>query len=84
MPAIERYSCTHYYWDELDRAYELEGIWTFYNNYPEMPDDWELNKLSVEDQERGSPDINVEPGSDVWRQIERSGISYERMMAYYD
>lgn len=67
------YYGTHWYWDAEDREYTLCATWFFEKNYPEMPDQWILMNLEVEDQEPGTPDLDVSEGSDVWRGVEKDG-----------
>jgi len=67
------YYGTHYYWDSEEREYTLCATWFYEKNYPEMPDLWILKNLEVEDQEPGSPDLDVSKGSNVWCDVEKDG-----------
>lgn len=67
------YYGTHWYWDSEDREYTLCATWFYEKNYPEMPDNWILNNLEVEDQEPGSPDLDVSKNSHVWLDVEKDG-----------
>lgn len=77
------YTCTHYYWDEMDREYTIEGTWNFERNYPDMPNHWHLEELEIIEQERNAPDICIDPKSDVWLHIERGGVDEERIKEVY-
>lgn len=63
------YYGTHWYWDADDNEYELCAIWYFEQNYPEMPDSWELKTLEVEE----GGELDVTKGSAVWNKVEKDG-----------
>lgn len=67
------YFGTHWYWDEEDREYTLCATWFFEKNYPEMPDNWILQSIEVEDQEPGSPELDLMKGGNVWNAVEQDG-----------
>jgi hypothetical protein len=67
------YYGTHWFWDSEDREYTLCAKWFFEKNYPEMPDQWILLDLEVEDQEPSAPDLDVSENSNVWRGVEKDG-----------
>lgn len=68
-----QYFGTHWYWDEEDREYILCATWLFEKNYPEMPDYWFLQELEVENQEPGSPELDLMKGGNVWNAIVEEG-----------
>mgnify|MGYP003627392536 FL=1 len=65
------YNSDHYYWDEMEREYTLEATWLYENNGNDEPSLWYLLEIEIVEQERGSPEINVATGSDVWHHILR-------------
>ena len=74
------YYGTHWYWDSEDHEYTLCATWFFEKNYPEMPDNWILMDLEVEDYSQSLPQGLVEEvkwmcGKDreIWRYVEKEG-----------
>jgi hypothetical protein len=75
------YYCTHYFWDDEDREYILCATWFFEKNYPTEPNLWHLTALEVEEQEPGSPDLDVTilGKYNVWLYVENEGPSFENL-----
>ena len=67
------YYGTHWFWDSEDREYTLCAKWFFEKNYPEMPDQWILLDLEVEDQEPSAPDLDISENSHVWVSVLEDG-----------
>lgn len=65
------YKCTHWHYDEDDNQYELEALWLFEMNYPEMPDQWVL--LGVELVEPCGVELDTSENSPVWNAVEKEG-----------
>ena len=42
------YYGTHWWWDDNDREYTICATWRFWQNYPDMPDEWELLEWEIE------------------------------------
>jgi len=80
------YTYDHYYWDEMDREYTIQGTWNFERNYPDSPDLWVLESLEIIEQERNAPDICIDERSDVWLHIQRSGVDeqFVKKVEYYE
>jgi hypothetical protein len=69
-----QYYGTHWYWDEEDREYIICATWFYEKNYPEMPDYVTLEEIEVEDQEPGSPDLDLSVGGPVWKSVYNDGM----------
>lgn len=72
MSDVEYYG-THWFWDSEEREYTLTAKWLFERNYPEMPDQWILLDLEVEDQEPSAPDLDVSKNNHVWASVLKDG-----------
>jgi len=78
------YFGTHYWWDEEDNEFILCATWQFEKNYPDMPDQWHLEDLEVEDYSQSLPQGLVEEvkwmcGNDreIWRHVEKEGPPFQ-------
>lgn len=69
--ANDAYKCTHWHYDEDDNQYELEALWVFERNYPEMPDQWVLVGVELVNPEGVT--LDVTENSPVWIEIEKEG-----------
>jgi hypothetical protein len=69
--ANDTYKCTHWHWDEDDNEYELEALWVFEKNYPEMPNQWVL--VGVELVDPCSVELDTSENSPVWNVVEQEG-----------
>ena len=69
-----QYYGTHWYWDDEDREYVICATWHFEKNYPEMPDYATLEEIEVEEQEPGSPDLDLSVGGPVWKSVYEDGM----------
>jgi len=80
----DKYTCTNVWWDEEDNEFILCATWQFEKNYPDMPDQWHLEDLEVEDYSQRLSEGFVEEvkwmcGNDreIWRYVENQGPSFE-------
>lgn len=78
-----QYYGTHWYWDEEDREYIICATWHFEKNYPEMPDYVTLEEIEVEEQEPGSPDLDLSVGGPVWKSVYEDGIPDDSQEVFY-
>ena len=79
-----KYTCTHVWWDQEDNEFTLCATWQFEKNYPDMPDQWHLEDLEVEDYSQSLSEGFAEEvkwmcgnNREIWRYVENQGPSFE-------